>query len=436
VRIRLSVLIVASLLAAALAFSAAIFVQELRNSRQTIHEQSVVALNVLGSQLLNTLATTYALGHEQDASMAVAVSAMYPGVSFVLLVDEQGRIVLSSRNAWIGDAAADHSHYAPGDAARLLRSVSSRTETVPRAEGMLRGYYPLIEDPEKGILRPVAMYEAKDSGRNAVRLFSEAAQDALEQRLALEAALRQAIARREFRLYYQPQVDEHGKRVGAEALIRWLPPEGGVVPPGRFIALAEETGLIGQIGRWVLDEACAQLRTWAASPRTSALHIAVNVSPRQFFQPGFVEEVRASLRESGADPRRLKLELTEGIVLGDVDAVGSRMAELRGIGVTFSLDDFGTGYSSLSYLKRLPFEQVKIDRTFVRDAVTDASDAAIIRVIVGLGKALGLTVIAEGVETAEQCQLVLGSGCGLFQGYYFGRPMPVESWDLAESAQV
>jgi len=275
----------------------------------------------------------------------------------------------------------------------------------------------------------MAMYEAKEAGRNAVRLFNAAAQSALEERLAMETALRRAIARKEFRLYYQPQVDQSGRRFGAEALLRWHDPERGIVPPGSFIPVAEETGLIVDIGHWVLDTACAQLRTWQDDPQACTYQIAVNVSPRQFFREDFVDQVRRSLQSAGADPRLLTLEITEGMVLGDVDYVVKRMEELRGLGVTFALDDFGTGYASLSYLKRLPLDKVKIDQSFVRDLATDPNDKAIVEAILALSHSLNLQVVAEGVETAEQRDFLVSRGCTALQGYYFGRPVPIAEWD-------
>ncbi|HEX8978738.1 MAG TPA: EAL domain-containing protein [Parasulfuritortus sp.] len=276
----------------------------------------------------------------------------------------------------------------------------------------------------------VALYQAKDAGRNAVRFFNPAMQAAIDSRAALESALRRGLDNGDFRLHYQPQVDQYGRLIGAEALIRWLSPTQGVVLPAHFIPLAEETGLIVQIGEWVLDTACRQLQDWSTDERTRHLKIAVNVSARQFHQPDFVEQVRRSLLANGADPSRLKLELTESVVLDNVDAVIERMQQLDGLGVGFALDDFGTGYSSLSYLKRLPLDQVKIDQSFVRDVTRDPNDAAIVRAILAMSRSLGLEVIAEGVETQEQRDFLLANGCTAYQGYLFGRPVPIEEWEL------
>jgi len=208
-----------------------------------------------------------------------------------------------------------------------------------------------------------------------------------------------------------------------------LPPGQGVVSPAQFIPLAEESGLIFQLGQWVLDTACAQLKTWERDPRTRDLQLSVNVSARQFHQSDFIEQVRQSLLASGADPTRLKLELTESVVLDNIETVIGRMQELDRLGVGFSLDDFGTGYSSLSYLKRLPLDQIKIDQSFVRDVPGDPNDSAIVRAILAMSQSLGLQVIAEGVETQAQRDFLSENGCNAYQGYLFGKPLPIEEWE-------
>jgi diguanylate cyclase (GGDEF)-like protein/PAS domain S-box-containing protein len=286
------------------------------------------------------------------------------------------------------------------------------------------------EDSPEVLLKQadMALYQAKGAGRNMVRFFSPAMQSAIESRAALEAALRRGLDKGEFCLYYQPQVDQTGCLIGAEALIRWLAPGQGVVSPAQFIPLAEESGLILLIGQWVLDAACAQLKTWESDSRTRDLQVSVNVSARQFHQPDFIEQVRQSLLASGANPTRLKLELTESVVLDKIETVIGRMQELDRLGVGFSLDDFGTGYSSLSYLKRLPLDQIKIDQSFVRDVPGDPNDAAIVRAILAMSQSLGLQVIAEGVETQAQRDFLFENGCNAFQGYLFGRPVPIEEW--------
>ena len=276
----------------------------------------------------------------------------------------------------------------------------------------------------------VALYQAKDAGRNLIRFFNLAMQAEIDARAELEGALRQALTRNELRLHYQPQVDETGRVIGAEALLRWPRADGGLVPPARFIPLAEESGLILAIGEWVFHTACAQIKAWAGDPRTRHLTLAVNVSGRQFHQPDFVARIAACIAQHGIDPFRLKLELTESVVLDNVEEVVQRMRELKTLGVRFSLDDFGTGYSSLSYLKRLPLDQIKIDQSFVRDIGTDPNDAAIVRAILAMSHSLGLDVIAEGVETREQRDFLRENGCASFQGYLYGKPMPIEDWTI------
>jgi EAL domain-containing protein (putative c-di-GMP-specific phosphodiesterase class I) len=218
--------------------------------------------------------------------------------------------------------------------------------------------------------------------------------------------------------------------VGVEALVRWQHPKRGMVSPAEFIPMAEQTGLILPLGQWVLEVACQQLVSWSAQAETRSLTMAVNVSARQFRHAEFVPQVLALLRQTGANPHCLKLELTESLLLSDPQDAILRMAELRNVGVRFSLDDFGTGYSSLSYLKLLPLQQLKIDQSFVRDVLTDSNDAAIARTVLALGQSLGFQVVAEGVETDGQRAFLLENGCTLFQGYLFGRPVPIEQLKL------
>jgi len=273
-----------------------------------------------------------------------------------------------------------------------------------------------------------AMYEAKKSGRNTLRFFDPTMQEELEARALLEAGMREALRGFEFRLFYQMQVDHTGRIFGAEVLLRWVHPERGLIPPVQFIPLAEETGLILQIGHWVLESACRQLKVWESDPLTRELQLAVNVSGRQFRQPDFVTQVSEIIGHLGIDPARLKLELTESIVLEDVGDTIAKMQALRQIGVSFSMDDFGTGYSSLSYLTQLPLNQLKIDQSFVHHIGTKASDATIIQTIIGMAENLGMEVIAEGVETKEQRDFLAANGCRLYQGYLFGKPVPLDEF--------
>src|SRR5882724_10755039 len=271
-----------------------------------------------------------------------------------------------------------------------------------------------------------AMYQSKTAGRNTLRFFDPVMQATLETRALLEADLRQALAKQQLRLYYQPQVNSKNKVIGAEVLLRWQHPVHGLIAPLEFISIAEETGLIIPIGLWVLHMACAQLKIWRADPLTRHLQLAVNVSARQFRQADFVDQVLQATRTYGIDPLKLKLELTESLVLDDISRTIEKMETLGEAGVYFSMDDFGIGQSSLTHLKRLPLEQIKIDQSFVRDINADTDDAAIVRTIIGMANNLELEVIAEGVETMQQRDFLEQNGCHLYQGYLFGKPVPIE----------
>jgi diguanylate cyclase (GGDEF)-like protein/PAS domain S-box-containing protein len=274
----------------------------------------------------------------------------------------------------------------------------------------------------------MAMHQAKQIGKNTIRFFDPAIQEALEFRVQLEFWMRKAL-NEQYELYYQIQVDDKGNATGAETLIRWNHPDMGMVPPVDFIPLAEETGLILQIGQWVLKTACLQLKAWEYNQTTQHLVLAVNVSAKQFSQSDFVNQVLTVLKQTGASPHRLKLELTESMLLDNVENIIAKMNALKVIGVKFSLDDFGTGFSSLSYLKRLPLDQLKIDQSFVRDALTDSNDAAIIRTIIALGQTLSMEVIAEGVETETQRHFLAALGCNHYQGYLFSKPLPLKEFE-------
>jgi diguanylate cyclase (GGDEF)-like protein/PAS domain S-box-containing protein len=274
----------------------------------------------------------------------------------------------------------------------------------------------------------IAMYQAKAAGRNTIRFFAPALQAAVHARAELEEELRDAIMANQFVLYYQPQVDR-ARLIGAEALIRWNHPRRGLLAPGEFISLAEETGLILPMGDWVLETACRQIAAWAQRKVAANISVAVNISARQFRQPGFVDQTLAIIGRTGANPGNLKLELTESMLVENVEDVIAKMVTLRSCGLRFSLDDFGTGYSSLAYLKRLPLDQLKIDRSFVRDILEDTGSCAIAQSVISLGKALGLTVVAEGVETVEQRDHLDRLGCHKHQGFLFGRPVSLEEFE-------
>lgn len=273
----------------------------------------------------------------------------------------------------------------------------------------------------------LAMYQAKKDGRNVVRFFRAELERAVTFRTSLELELRTALAERQLVLYYQPQFNLDGKMIGVEALLRWNHPQRGVISPGMFIPVAETSGLISEIGDWVIRSACQQISVWANNALTVGLKIAVNVSARQFRRPEFVTETLAIIDEKGINPANLKLELTESMMVDDVEGTVLKIQLLKAHGITFALDDFGTGYSSLSYLKRLPINQLKIDQSFVRDLLNDLSDAAIVKSIVALGQAFNLDIIAEGVETIEQRDFLAEIGCTKFQGYLFARPSLAEN---------
>jgi len=277
----------------------------------------------------------------------------------------------------------------------------------------------------------IAMYQAKKTGRNALCFFDPKMQDAIRARMSLENDLRKALKKKEFQLHYQIQVNGAGQALGAEALIRWIHPTRGLISPYHFIPLAEDTGLILPIGQWVLETACAQLKAWEENPLTHDLTLSINVSAKQFNQSDFVKQVQATLQHYEINPSLLNLELTESIIIDNIDHIIVTMIALQALGVHFELDDFGTGYSSLQYLKQLPLHQLKIDQSFVRDIIEDNSDQAIIRTIIAMAGSLNLEVIAEGVETDNQLAFLINYGCNHFQGYLFGKPVPIEVFEAA-----
>ncbi len=292
---------------------------------------------------------------------------------------------------------------------------------------LFRGTRASIDDLMKQA--DMAMYRAKDAGRNAVRFFDPGMETAVVKRVAMEKDLRFAVEGKQFVLNYQAQVEAAGGVTGAEVLVRWQHPQQGMVSPADFIPLAEETGVILALGHWVLETACSQLKKWAQVPSMEHLTLAVNVSALQFAQDNFVQQVMAVVQRTGAKAKRLKLELTESLLVGNVVEIIEKMELLKASGISFSLDDFGTGYSSLAYLSRLPLDQLKIDKSFVNDVVTNPDDASIARTIIALAHSLRLGVIAEGVETDAQREFLASAGCHAFQGYFFGRPLPLEDFE-------
>ncbi|MDP1929649.1 MAG: EAL domain-containing protein [Thiobacillus sp.] len=298
--------------------------------------------------------------------------------------------------------------------------------------------YPKDGDDPDALLRcaDAAMYQAKASGRSTYHVYTPELNQAISERLELENSLRHALERAEFRVYYQPRIDTvSGRIIGAEALIRWDCPGRGLIPPDSFISIAEETGLIIPIGQWILQEACRQNSAWqrAGLPPIS---VSVNLSPIQFRHAGLVQSVADALQQANLDPACLELELTESFVMHDAERINVAMQSLKALGVDIAVDDFGTGYSSLSYLKRFPVDRLKVDKSFVRDIDSDPDDAAIVRAIITLGHALGLKVVAEGVETQAHLEFLQQHGCDELQGYYFSRPVPAAEMEtlLRDSA--
>ena len=292
---------------------------------------------------------------------------------------------------------------------------------------LFQGHLPAADELMKQA--DMAMYKSKANGRNTVCLYDPSLETKVKARAQLERDMHVALETGQFFLHYQPQVSGSGQVIGAEVLIRWHHPQRGMVSPADFIPVAEETDLIVAIGEWVLRSACQRLAHWASQPELAQLTIAVNVSANQFRSSYFPDQVLSMLRQTGAPPQRLKLELTESMLVQDVERIIASMRQLKTHGIGFSLDDFGTGYSSLSYLKRLPLDQLKIDQSFVRDVLTDVNDASIARTIVALGQTLGLSVIAEGVETEAQRDFLARNGCLAYQGYLFSRPVCVEDFE-------
>jgi len=286
----------------------------------------------------------------------------------------------------------------------------------------------MLESSEQPLRRAeLAMFQAKEAGRNMLCFFDPQMQAVVSEHATMAADLREAVIKQQFVLHYQPQVVGTGRITGVEALVRWEHPRRGRVSPAEFIPMAEETGLILPLGQWVLETACQQLAAWEQHPEMAHLTMAVNVSARQFHQRDFVDGVLATLERTGAKPKRLKLELTESMLVDDVEAIIVKMGALKARGVSFSLDDFGTGYSSLAHLKRLPLDQLKIDQGFVRNIVTDANDAVIAKMVVVLAESMGLSVIAEGVELQAQANALAKLGCHAYQGYLFNRPLSLEA---------
>jgi len=370
---------------------------------------AAIQAHTIAEKIRNNLAEFYILKTNIDRAGSLPAAALPPS----LAVDRAGSLPAAALPPSLAVETKPESfieHYSTGSIGFVLflGHETSSEELLKRAD--------------------LAMYQAKQAGRNVIRAFIPEMQETLNFRASLESDLRNALERNELILHYQVQVDASGQPVGAEALIRWNQAERGMIPPAEFIPLAEETGLILPIGHWVLKQGCKTLVDWAKHPETRMLRLAVNISSRQLSQADFVAQVSTLLAETGVNPARLKLEITESVILDNVEDTIAKMHAVRDLGVNFSMDDFGTGYSSLSYLQKLPLEQLKIDQSFVRNMAFNKHDSAIIRTILALGKNLTLNVIAEGVETEIQREYLASFGCQVFQGYLFGKPVSADEF--------
>ena len=361
----------------------------------------------------------------KDCVRKVDTVARLGGDEFVVMLQDLGQVEPEAKahTQRVGDAILTSLTQAYDLNGTVHRSTCSLGATL--FSDTQQGSVDLLKQAD------IAMYQVKSAGRNALCFFDPQMLVAITARADLERDLRQALNDGQFTLHYQVQVAQDSRPVGAEVLIRWHHPQRGPVSPLEFIGLAEETGLIVPIGQWVLHKACLQLKAWENCAATAGLELAVNVSARQFQQDNFVDQVTGQLEETGANPTRLKLELTESLVLDNVQDTIEKMNALKTLGISFAMDDFGTGHSSLSYLTQLPLNQVKIDQSFVRNIGLQASDSVIIDTIIGMASNLGLEVIAEGVETTAQRDFLLAHGCHLFQGYLFAKPVPIAQFEQA-----
>jgi len=402
------------------------YVEEgVRANRRDAHYRALLIIDLDNFKTINDTR-----GHDKGDALLLMVTdrlreqigerdllARFGGDEFVILLHDLGEDGAAAERAARTAAVRIVDGLAPSFAIAGLEEFTSASIGVTLFDGELISPDELLKRAD------LAMYQAKGAGRNTYAMFTPEMQSRLADRVALEADLRQGLSLQHFVLHYQPLAEVDGRMTGVEALVRWHHPTRGMVPPNEFIAQAEESGLILPLGQWVLSTACTLLATWASDPATAHLTMAVNVSAHQLHRADFVEQVMAVVAASGAPPERLKLELTESLLVNDVEGTIAKMGQLRNLGVRFSLDDFGTGYSSLSYLHRLPLNQLKIDKSFVRDAVGGHQGAAIAHTILALGAALKISVLAEGVETPEQHAFIADAGCTEYQGYLYSRPL-------------
>jgi diguanylate cyclase (GGDEF)-like protein len=369
------------------------------------HEVGDDFLKIVAKRLLNSVRQNDLVGRlGGDEFVVVLQNESETSESFKIAVEKIAKKILKAMEQ--SYMVLNHEHFSAASLGIYFFNpeIDTVTEILQRAD--------------------IAMYQTKAQGKNDYRIFDPTMQTLLSRRASIEADLRRALRNEEFILHYQPQVLANGKLKGFEALLRWQHPDRDLILPAEFISLAEETGLIVPISEWALLQACQTLVKWSEYPASAALSLAVNISIRHFRLPNFVETIKRLIEETGANPYRLKLELTESMLVDEVDVAISKMMELKALGVRFSLDDFGTGYSSLSYLGNLPIDELKIDRSFFTNIATQEKDAAIIRTIAVLAQSLQLELIAEGVENQEQQAFLDAHGCHIYQGFLYGPPIP------------
>jgi len=397
--------------------------REITRSRRHGHLEAILFLDLDYFKNVND-SLGHAVGDELLKQVAKRLTTRLRNEDMVARLGGDEFVILLSQVGENTDEALTKVHGFATNLQRLFHEpflVDGHTLHISVSIGIV--LFPLDEANPGDLLQQadVAMYRAKDEGRDGFCLFHPGMQEALESRLKIQRGLRRALAENQLELYYQPQVDMSGKILGAEALVRWRHPKLGLISPADFIPIAEETGLIYQLGNWVLAMACEHIRRLS---EIAPMPVSINISPKQFREPAFVERVKEVVAKSGIDPRLLHLEITESTVLDNVEQTIAHMKSLKAFGIGFSIDDFGTGYSSLAYLKQLPIEALKIDRSFVLDVTKDSNDAILVETIIVMARHLGLEVIAEGVETRETLAFLWQKGCRKFQGYLFSRPVP------------
>ncbi len=407
-------------------------IQATHATHRTRKHGAILALDLDGFKTLNDT-------HGHDAGDRILFQTARRLTGCVREVDTVGRlggdefiILLEDLNEEANQASAQAQTVGKKILAALTEPYLLSQQEYQSSSSMGITLFGIQREPVSDILKraDLALYHSKAAGKGVLQIFNPELEAAFQARLMLEAELRQGLEQGQFLLHYQPQVNEQGRITGVEALVRWQHPTRGLLRPAEFLPLAEEKGLVAALGQFVLEAACAQMKAWAARPETSHLTLAVNISTPEFYQPQLVQRTLDIVRRSGIDPGKLFLEVTEGLLLRNLDDTIAKMQALKSHGLRFSLDDFGMGFSSLAYLKSLPLDQLKIDVTFVREALTDSNDAAIVRTIMTLGRSMGLSVVAEGVETEAQREFLVGCGCRVFQGNLFGKPRPAHDLDL------